>query len=112
MNPPPISQPSAQTCPQCGAAINSSPNFCPQCGAALGASHRGGGAWTIVFQVLLGIVAAGIGASGACFVLLGGIGLSGSSFSDWAPVVGVGIAALGIAGACIWGIIRLEKNRK
>ncbi|HEX9998525.1 MAG TPA: zinc ribbon domain-containing protein [Abditibacterium sp.] len=110
MNPPPLAQPSAQTCPQCGAALDSTPNFCPNCGAALGASDHGSAAWTIVLQILLGLGAVGIGAFGACFILVGGIGLSSSSFSEGAPMIGIGAVALGIAAACIWGIIRLNRR--
>ncbi len=70
-------------------------------------------------QLLLGIGAVGFGLSGTCFVLLGGgmavvpdVGVSSTNISQWGPVVGGGMVAVGLAAACIWGIIRLNKHPK
>ncbi len=117
MNPPPLPQPSARTCSNCGAAIDGNLAFCPRCGASL-SSAKNNGCLVIAAQVFLGFLSLVFGLGGACAVFLGGISLpgmgstSGATITELAPFLGGGILALTLAGACVWGIIRLGKKRK
>jgi hypothetical protein len=107
MNSAPLPQPSAFTCPNCGAVIESRPPFCPQCGASLsGTPSKSNGCLIIGAQIVLALVAIVLGLGGACFVLLGGAEMK----QGGSGIFGVGLGAVVIAGLCIWGIIRLAKR--
>lgn len=108
---PPLPQPAAQTCSQCGSAVDGNSGFCPHCGAALGVK-RGVSVWNQLLQVVLALVGLGAGSFGACFVLLGGLGIAGNTWKDWLPVVGAGAVGIAIAAACIWGIVRINKRSR
>lgn len=117
MNPSPLPQPSARTCPNCGAAIDGKMALCPHCGAALSAPASSG-CLVIGAQILLGLLVLTFGLGGACSVLIGGLSLSGPTFgagggiSEWGPFIGGGLVAMGLAAACVWGILRLGKKHK
>lgn len=107
MNPPPLPQPSARTCSNCGAAIDEKVALCPHCGAPLSAS-QGSGCLVVGAQIFLGFLSLAFGLSGACFVLFSG-GFGGGS--DWQFGL-IGLLALGFAALCMWGLLRLGKGRK
>ncbi len=113
MNPPPLPQPAAQTCPNCGAPAPENAALCPQCGAAL-KNQKSGGCLVVAAQLVLVLLASVFGLGGACFVLIGGFGGVGSvsspTFGELAPFIGGGLLGLGLAAACVWGIIRLGKR--
>ncbi|PQV64515.1 zinc-ribbon domain-containing protein [Abditibacterium utsteinense] len=111
MNPSPLPQPEARTCPNCGAALSENTTLCPNCGAALG-TVKSSGCLMIGAQVFLGCLALVFGLAGACFAILGGTGFVGASSSEWLPFAGVVIVTIGLAAACVWGIIRLGKRRQ
>lgn len=107
MNPTPLPQPSAYTCPNCGAPLAGEMPFCPQCGASLRApASQSSGCLTVGAQVILGMVAGVLGLCGACFTLLGGAELNQGGWG----FAGVGLGMLVVAGLCIWGIVRLAKR--
>lgn len=113
MNPSPLSQPAAQTCPNCGEAVDSGHSFCPRCGAQLGTAPAGSGCINVIVQLILAGVALVSGLMGACFVLVGGTDAAGGNFftSGGAMFVLIGLAGVALAALCIWGIIKLAKRR-
>ncbi|RYG65527.1 hypothetical protein EON80_17195 [bacterium] len=110
MNTPPIPQPSAQTCPNCGAAVEGGLTMCPRCGAVLRVASGGASCITMMVQIVLGCLAMTFGLTGACFVLIGGAG--GGLDSSTLVFVGGGLFGVVLAGLCIWGIIALSKSRR
>jgi ribosomal protein S27AE len=114
MNPSPLPQPAAQTCPNCGAAVEGFHRLCPNCGAQLGmaVSAGSGGCFTIFLQVALAGFALVSGLFGACFVLLGGTEANSGNFltSGAGVFVLIGLAGVALAALCIWGIIKLGKR--
>lgn len=70
MNPAPLPQPAAFTCPNCGVALDEKPPFCPRCGAQLDAKPRRAALSVgMMFLLALGIMVFGvIGACGGLFV--------------------------------------------
>lgn len=108
MNPPPLPQPSARTCSNCGAAIDEKVALCPHCGAPLSAS-QGSGCLVVGAQIFLGFLSLAFGLSGACFVLFSGV--IGGGGGDWGAGF-TGLLVLGFAALCLWGLLRLSKKRK
>lgn len=112
---PPLPPPSGVTCPNCGAAQSTSVAFCNQCGAALPPKKSKStlallGKIIVTFVLLTG--ALGLGAFGACFMLIGGIGGGSSATnSNSGAFVMLGFAALlgilGVAWIVFWA--RREK---
>jgi predicted nucleic acid-binding Zn ribbon protein len=109
MNPTPFPQPFAQTCPNCGSAVEGNARICPRCGAVLKATTSNTGCLTILAQIFLACVALVLGLMGACFVLLG-VGSRGSSSVGIDPFVLWGVGGVVMAGLCVWGIIKLAKR--
>ena len=110
MNPSPLPQPSAQTCPNCGAALPERINFCSQCGAPLSATAKNNSVWLVLGQIGLAFVALGSGLFGACFVLLGGVSLS--SGAESLIILGIGAVGAIIAALCIRQIIKMGQRKK
>lgn len=111
MNPAPLPQPSAQTCPNCGIIVENGATFCHHCGATLAASpNMLAGCSFILAQVVLGCLALIIPALGACFIIASEIG-SGEELGIGTKLF-VGAFTLLLTGVCIWGIISNIKNRR
>lgn len=69
MNPAPLPQPTPFTCPQCGAGLESKPDFCPRCGAALETKRRARLSIGAVIGLTFGLILfGGIGACGGLLV--------------------------------------------
>jgi hypothetical protein len=108
MNSSPLPQPSAYTCPNCGASIQGHPTLCPNCGASLQATtSKSSGCLVIGAQIFLGLLSVVLGLSGACFVLFGA---SGGINTGGGGLLATGLTILAVAGLCIWGIVRLSKR--
>ena len=82
MNIPPLPQPHAYTCPQCGHGWDFAQKYCPQCGAdyyrTVGDVPKEGNCCAAGCLALSGVF---IGALGACFTVGDGIG-SGSPLNS------------------------------
>lgn len=109
MNPSSL-PPDGITCPNCGAAQSASVAFCANCGAPLQAATAGRASQTAktLVSLALGFGAFIFGGLGGCLAL---IGVMGGNFStDW-PFFACGVAAVGLAVGCIWGILRVQKRK-
>jgi hypothetical protein len=62
--------------------------------------------WKVLLACVLGLVALGLGAMGACFMLFGGLSLASGNFS----LAFIGLLLAGGAALCIWGAVRLLKR--
>ena len=98
------------TCPNCGAAQSRGVAFCANCGAPLQAATSGAGAQTAktLVSLALGCGAFIFGGLGGCLAL---IGVMGGDFSaDW-PYFAFGVAAVLVAAALVWIIIRVQRKK-
>lgn len=113
MNPSPLPQPSAQTCPNCGAAADEGINFCPNCGVALSASARKTSWASTIGQICLAFVALCSGLFGACFALLGVTNISSSYGAGSETLFFLGIAGVSLALAvfCVRRMIEMSGRR-
>ena len=68
MNPAPLPQPAPFTCPDCGAGLESKPDFCPHCGARVNESGRSPLDVGAIIVLTIGLIV--FGAIGACSGLL------------------------------------------
>ncbi len=106
--------PSGPICPNCGAARSASVAFCANCGAALPPVKSKNplalvGKILVVFVLFTGAI--GLGALGACFMILGGIGGGGANNPSSGALTMLGFAALlailGVSWIVFWA--RREK---
>lgn len=102
---PPIPELQGQSCPNCGQSVAANAPRCPNCGATLRASSSPS-VWKILLACALGMVALGLGAMGACFMLFGTISLTSGDLT----LGFTGLLLAGGAALCIWGAIRLLKR--
>ena len=110
----PLPQSGGVTCPNCGAARSASVAFCANCGAALPPVKRKNplaliGKLIVVFVLFTGAI--GLGALGACFMLVGDMGGGGANNTNSGALTMLGFAALlailGVSWIVFWA--RREK---
>jgi hypothetical protein len=82
-------------CPNCGHVSTETTDYCQQCGARFAGVSRSNRGLRIFFAVILGVVAVGLGAMGACF----------AAFQVNGPALG----AFALAVLCVVGIVMLVK---
>lgn len=108
---PPSQPPAGKQCFNCGHTLVGGAAFCPHCGAPLPTQGSG---FALVFRIIGCIILGGLtfilGAAGACFMLLGAGDIGGTG-SESASFGLIGLALLGGAGACIWGLVVLLKKK-
>lgn len=104
----PLPQPSAATCPNCGAAQSASAIYCSECGTPMSAATPGylSSSSKLIISLALGFGALMFGAVGGCFVLLGGVD-SGNISLPGLLLVGVPVL---LALACLWGIFKVQRK--
>ena len=107
---PPLPPPSGVTCPNCGAGQDAGVAYCSNCGAPLQAATSGGPSQTFKTLATLGLGCGVLffGSLGGCLALLGAF--SGNLSAEW-PALAFGVAALLLAAACVWGIMRVQRKK-
>lgn len=105
---PATPSPAEQKCPNCGTMAPLDFALCPRCGMTLSAPSKTiYGCATLLFQVVLAVLALTFGASGACFTLFGmfdGVRVSGLLIT--------GVLLLGLAYLCVRAIFQIRKPRQ
>ena len=105
-----LPQPSGATCSNCGAAQAADSPYCTNCGAPLRVAKPNSSAFKTVLSIALVFGALGLGALGGCLALIGVMGGDLSTASD-RIFLGLALAALVAAAACVWGIFWVQRNK-
>jgi hypothetical protein len=84
--------------------MNESMQLCPRCGARLASTPR----FAVCLIVILALMALPSALAGACFLAFSGM----ESGRPDGGVLLIGLAGIGFAALCIWGIVHLVKARR
>lgn len=109
MSTAPIPPTAPYSCPKCGFEMNRAVQYCPSCGAQLARGMPYAGCF-IALLVALSVPSA---LAGACFIAVGATVTPNNELGfDRTVMILIGLAILGFAALCVWGIVTLVRKRR